>query len=110
MDRVVVEPTESDPFGPGIPRQLGEEGVKGMLARQFVAAVGNEEEKRQRSDGAREEAKEVEGGGVGPVQVVEKHDSGLARGERREEILYLYEERHLIGHRANGAALGEGIG
>ena len=67
--------------GPRAPG-AGRRAASGWSARELVGAVGGEEQERQVGEAAREDAQQVEGGGVGPVQVVQQQDAAGWRAAR----------------------------
>jgi hypothetical protein len=89
---------------------LGKELIERMAARQFVRAVGGEDEQRQCRHRARQKAQQIEARRVRPVQIVEEERDGLRLAQGHEEVLDLHEERHLGGYRADGAPPGERVG
>ena len=78
-----------------------------MTPREFIAAVGREDEQAHRRDRLREEAQQVEAGGIDPVQIVEQQHNGPGSGEGIQESAHLSEEGVLTSDRADLTTLSE---
>jgi len=63
-------------------RQCGER----VAGSDLVGAVGGEQEHGQIRAAARQEAEEIEGGGVGPVQILQQQDQRVTGGEGGEVV------------------------
>jgi hypothetical protein len=79
-----------------------------MATGEFIDAIGDQQEEGQVGEGTGEEAEEIEGGGVRPVEVIEQQEERMLCGEGSEEVAGVVEEGSLAGDRTDGAALGEG--
>ena len=76
----------------GLAHEQGEQLREGVMARQIVGAVGDEQEDRIRRERAGQEAQQVERGGVGPLEVIEEERERLPGRRRSEEAAHLGEE------------------
>ncbi len=90
--------SETPPYGPwveaverlpaaqdraGFAHQERKHGVERVRRRDFVIPIGGEGKDRQGGEVARNDAQQVEGGRVGPVQVLQEEEAGPGGGERR---------------------------
>jgi len=73
-DRVRRQAPQRQPTDPARGRRLPEELLEGMLAGQLVVAVGQDQDSRQLGDPAGQVAQYVQGGLVGPVDVLDDQD------------------------------------
>jgi hypothetical protein len=89
-DVVAVEAGHLEPLGPAAAVQLGQERPQGMAAVQLVGAVGQHQQ-QPGLEVADQEGEQVQGGAVGPVQVLHhQHGRGpagqpLQQGQERLE-------------------------
>jgi hypothetical protein len=78
-----------------------------MATVHLLVPVGDDEEEREGGEGAGEEAEQIEGGGVRPVEVFEQEEQGMLGGDGDEDGAELGEEIRLAG---GGVEAGEGWG
>jgi hypothetical protein len=76
-----VQRAEREARGAGLALEEGQEPGERMAARQLVGAIRGEQQERQGGEVACQGAQQVEGGGIGPVQVVEEDDERPGGGE-----------------------------
>src|SRR5437762_12233010 len=79
-----------------------------MLAGEFIASVRDDDQKRQRIDRLREEAEQITGCGIRPMQIIEQEHDRMLSGERSKKVQHLPEERRLTCHCADLPRLAEG--
>ena len=89
---------------PGSP-QLVPDAAQGVIARQAVGAIGGEDHQLQLTHGLGECRQELEGGLVGPLEVVEHDDGGFPTGKVRQGGAHGLEQRRTIGLRSRLAEL-----
>jgi hypothetical protein len=90
-DRVRRQAPQWQPAGPARGGRLPEELLEGVLAGQLVVAVGQDQDGRQLGDPACQVAQHVQGGLVGPVDVLDDQNGrvpgpvelGPQRGQHR---------------------------
>jgi hypothetical protein len=75
-----------------------------VAARQLVCPVGGDQQERQVGRLAADEAQEVEGGRIAPVEVIEEEDERAGSGERCEVVAHGGEERALALQLHHGCA------
>src|SRR4051812_42531919 len=63
-----------------------------MMAVHVARPGQGEDEHAHRSERASEEAQEIEGGGIRPLQIIEEQDHWLLRRRRDKEIAHLGKE------------------
>jgi hypothetical protein len=71
MDGGIVEATEGDTLRIRLAHEEREQLVEGMAAGEFVAPVGDEQQDRQCSNLAGEEAQQFKRGSILPVRVLQ---------------------------------------
>ena len=84
---------------PGSP-QLVPDAAQRVIARQAVGAIGGEDHQLQLIHGLGECRQELEGGLVGPLEVVEHEDGGFPTGKVRQGGAHGLEQRRAIGLRS----------
>ncbi len=94
-DRVVAQHPQVEARRRRLAHQEREEREERVVPGQFLGAVDGDDQHRQRGEFAGQEAQQVEGGMVGPVQVVQQQHQGLPRGGGREDVPHPQEERRL---------------
>lgn len=85
--------------------QVGERALEGTVLHSLTRAVGADDQQPGVSAMASDEADQVEGGPVGPLQVVEDKDEPVRRGDRGETGPYCLiqpQARLFGGQRING--------
>src|SRR4051812_47759693 len=68
-----------------------------MATGNLLEAVGDEEEQGQPGKVAGQEAQELEGGGIGPVLVLQQEDHRPKGRQGGEKVAYPDKERPLVG-------------
>ena len=102
-----VEATQIEPEPLCLAHQRRQLRGEGMAPRQFVAAVGDEQQDRPVPQAGRKVAEEFQAGGIGPMEIFEQHEDRAGGGELGEEAADFGEERGLVGDALQRAA-GEG--
>ena len=77
-----AEPGDLQSHHAGQPTDLGQERAQRVAAVQLVGAVGGDHQHRGVGEGAGQEAQQVPGRLVGPVQVLDHHHQRTDRGSR----------------------------
>ena len=78
-DRLLGQAPQRQPAGPAGGRHLAEQVLEGMVAGQLVVAVGQDEHGRQLGDPAGQVPQHVQGGLVGPMDVLHDQDRRVPR-------------------------------
>jgi hypothetical protein len=85
-DGGLVEPGEVQPRHAGLAAQVGEQLAERVVAGQLVVPVGGDDQQLPRPGRPGDVAEQLEGGGGGPLEVVE-HEQQRALGRRGDEPL-----------------------
>ena len=83
-DGGLVEPGEVQPRHPGLAAQVGEQLAERVVAAELGVPVGGDDQQLPRPGRPRDVAQELEGGGGGPLDVVE-HEQQRALRRRGDE-------------------------
>ena len=112
VDLGIAETLQRDPVRQRQPADLPEPGEQRVAAMHLVLAVGEHEQDPAVADGAQQEAQQVAGGRVRPVQVLDDDDQRLGRGEALDQGRHGLEQpatpQRISGGR--GAKLGDQAG
>ena len=76
---------ELDPLDVGQPLDLGKEPAQGMLALHILGAIGRHQQDAVVAKGPGQEGQQVEGGAVGPMDVLDDQHERLLRGQTADQ-------------------------
>ena len=111
-----IERAQAEPRGRRLPHQERDERGERMPPVDLLGTIGGDEEERHLVDPARDEAQQVEGGTVRPMEVFEHEHERSLRGQGNEEVAHLGEEVRLArraiesGDGRSVGGIGEGLG
>lgn len=77
LDLRLRQPVQQDPGGT-VPLHLGQPGPERMTLVQFIRPVGGDHQDRRLGQPVNKVAGKIQGGGVGPVEVLQDHNDRLA--------------------------------
>jgi hypothetical protein len=97
---------EDEPRQRGLAHEQRDERAKGVVAVQFIVAIGAEDKERYRRESAGEKAEQIETGRVGPMEVFEDQDTRPRNGMGGESVAYL-RVQPLVTRRGGGEKWGE---
>jgi len=90
-----IERAQSEPGGARLAHEERYQRAERVAAPDLVGAVGGEGEERRVRQPARQDAQQIERGGVGPVEIIQQQDERLAGGECRQVVAHAPDNRLL---------------